>query len=589
MFSRPALGTEKDHTGLRGKIVLGLSVVLTAICLIFMLFYRNEQSSALNGELLGASGSTALLNDENSSFLGKVFEYFGGVTYLFPLLIVYGAYKLFYKRFSWKEIDFFVIGTFVVGFNFLVIGLCSLFSVLFVAGETGAGGMLGDFLTIALFNKLPSYAAMAVPLVLTLCGLFLFTHRSPMWYCDAIGSLICGSIPFIDKGNDNHENVEKEKQTEENLEDEISISTIPSEIKDDRKPQTPLNPVMHDKEPVFGNDFAEGEPKERSSVNLASKFTAMDDDPPRIYNGPDNNFNRKANNPKPQQKIEPLFGANVGNNQESFNQGYAKNNNENMFARDNLSYGDNVSSANYGSDNKGYSPNNSQGVFADNNSNDTSSFADTSAYRQNNTSNTYYNNRYDNNASLGSNVTTPNSNSYSNNQNVSKDPYLYSQEKMGTPVYNKSSTPTTIIRRNTGNIFNAKSPNRVENNKAPTTIINSNRIEPKFESPNNNSALNEANNSQTTIINYNRQESFIKQDRSVETQKVLASEEKIDGVTTLINRAPEVKPVNFTAPEVSMYEKEDNTLGGSFTHNDENQNFNESAYIPQYEEENDFI
>lgn len=88
MFSRPALGTEKDHTGLRGKIVLGLSVVLTAICLIFMLFYRNEQSSALNGELLGASGSTALLNDENSSFLGKVFEYFGGVTYLFPLLIV---------------------------------------------------------------------------------------------------------------------------------------------------------------------------------------------------------------------------------------------------------------------------------------------------------------------------------------------------------------------------------------------------------------------------------------------------------------------------------------------------------------------
>ena len=38
MFSRPALGTEKDHTGLRGKIVLGLSVVLQLYALYSCFF-----------------------------------------------------------------------------------------------------------------------------------------------------------------------------------------------------------------------------------------------------------------------------------------------------------------------------------------------------------------------------------------------------------------------------------------------------------------------------------------------------------------------------------------------------------------------
>ena len=81
----------------------------------------------MSGELLTNETTDGIVTTAQSSFMENVFNYFGNVTFLFPLVFVFIGYKLFIKKIALKEIDFFVIGLFILGFNILVIGLCSLF------------------------------------------------------------------------------------------------------------------------------------------------------------------------------------------------------------------------------------------------------------------------------------------------------------------------------------------------------------------------------------------------------------------------------------------------------------------------------
>ncbi len=169
----------------------------------------------MSGELLTNETPDGIVTTAQSSFMENVFNYFGNVTFLFPLVFVFVGYKLFIKKIAIKEIDFFVVGLFILGFNILVIGLCSLFSGLVVDTETSLGGFLGYFF-MSMFDSLPFPIGKLLPALVTLLGLFLFTSRGPIWYFDKIGNFIFG---FFDK----------DKKSEENKTEDENLNNIPQE------------------------------------------------------------------------------------------------------------------------------------------------------------------------------------------------------------------------------------------------------------------------------------------------------------------------------------------------------------------------
>lgn len=535
MFSRPAFGTEKEHTALLRKILFACSVIFAAICLVFMLFSSHEQSRAMSGELLNQAGTNTLLTNEQTSFLDKIFEYFGGVSYLFPLIIIYITYKLVYKRLSWRDIDFFVIGTFIVGFNFLVLGLCSLLSVLFVAGQTGAGGMLGDFLTITLFHRLPAPIAMAIPLILTFCGLFLFTHKTPIWYCEAIGSFICSCIPFFDKEDeDNPSTVEVQEEKFDDDGIKITKSVKKTQSEERAKSDDKANNVAHDIEPSFGDESVNLRANDDKSV-LADKAEAKTQasyEPPRFYNGPSDKANENKRRTqvsqeplfKPQQKIEPMFSSDFGNLPNSNFEHADKNN----FAQDNFAPQDQA----YGGidHNQIYNHDsfNEDGADNINQDNRPSTYIQTSG-KVFSDSNNYNEDREQKNTIIHTSKQSVNSPSF-NDDGATKTIVTRFEEKKeelnGDPVENKG--PATIVTRYVAGAANLP----------PTEVVGN---------PNNRKSA----------------------------------------VSTVITRTPEVKAV-FNSQDVQMYEK-DEALGGSFTHQEEDEPFENSAFIPQYEEEKENI
>ena len=109
---------------------------------------HDRDQSAISGELLNGGAAA-----EPGGLTAWLFNYFGNVSYFFPLLLVFFAWQLSKGRLSLRQTDFFTVGIRLLGFNVLLMGLCALMSSLFVAGATGAGGILGDFLNILFFNS----------------------------------------------------------------------------------------------------------------------------------------------------------------------------------------------------------------------------------------------------------------------------------------------------------------------------------------------------------------------------------------------------------------------------------------------------
>ncbi len=173
----------------------------------------------MSGELLTNETPDGLVTTAQSSFMENVFNYFGNVTFLFPLVFVFIGYKLFIKKIALKEIDFFVVGLFILGFNILVIGLCSLFSGLVVDTETSLGGFLGYFF-MSMFDSLPFPIGKLLPALVTLLGLFLFTSKGPFWYFDKIGNFIFG---FFDKDKKQDDNKNEKQEPQVNTQEDDSV------------------------------------------------------------------------------------------------------------------------------------------------------------------------------------------------------------------------------------------------------------------------------------------------------------------------------------------------------------------------------
>ncbi|MBO6257940.1 MAG: DNA translocase FtsK 4TM domain-containing protein [Succinivibrio sp.] len=193
--SRLGKGAGKVENSSTFRKILFIACVLVASIFIYLLLdFRHTATVAMTGELV--SGSSSGLTAHSSSFLGYVFDYFGSVTYIFPILFVCVVWMIVLRRKKIKEIDFFAVGLRILGFNLIVIGFCAVFSGLVNYGTTGAGGILGDFINIQFFKQFPPVVAALIPVLVSLAGIMLFIARSPLWCCDYIGSWVMNLVTF---------------------------------------------------------------------------------------------------------------------------------------------------------------------------------------------------------------------------------------------------------------------------------------------------------------------------------------------------------------------------------------------------------
>ena len=79
------------------KFLFSLTCIVSFISIVLLMSQRERANKALSGELI-TNANDNLVKVADHSFLAKVFEYFGNVTYIFPLVLIYLGYKLFIKE-----------------------------------------------------------------------------------------------------------------------------------------------------------------------------------------------------------------------------------------------------------------------------------------------------------------------------------------------------------------------------------------------------------------------------------------------------------------------------------------------------------
>lgn len=210
----------RGGSGTLKAVALAAGAAAALFCEYLLASSRDKEQSAISGELLNGGAQA-----DQGGFVAWLFNYFGGVSYFFPLLIVFFAWQLSKGRFSIRQTDFFTVGIRLLGFNILLMGLCALMSSLFVAGATGAGGILGDFLNILFFSRIPRPLAPLAPILLTMAGTMMFLAHSPWWFCDRIGELIMRLLR-IDKGDDAEGKAEEKKENEDKDQKEPAKSSL---------------------------------------------------------------------------------------------------------------------------------------------------------------------------------------------------------------------------------------------------------------------------------------------------------------------------------------------------------------------------
>lgn len=202
-------------------IVFALCVV-AALCCDYMLFaVRRGEASAVSGELIqGGYGSVP------SSVWGRLFEYFGSVTYLFPLMALLPIWWLLRSGFSLRNLDFFRIGLRLVGFNVLVLGLCMLYCGILGSDSNDAGGYVGIGLYQFVFAVLPRLAAALLIIFMTFAGLMLFCAHGPIWFCDHIGAAVSALLPFKGKTSAQSEKADANDAEQPASDDKAPLETF---------------------------------------------------------------------------------------------------------------------------------------------------------------------------------------------------------------------------------------------------------------------------------------------------------------------------------------------------------------------------
>lgn len=191
MLSGPTHGADKTkQASLLQKVLFGLMCLVGFIIFCSLFSHKVSSDDAMNGELLTSVSGHNAAAASHGTFISGLFEYFGNVTFLFPLIGLFICYRLVFSFASvnYKKINFFLVGICILGLDTMVLGLCPIFDNL-AADDSTAGGILGEFFNQYFFNHFPAPVSGLLPMLIAFVGLMLFTNKGPLWYCDAVGSL----------------------------------------------------------------------------------------------------------------------------------------------------------------------------------------------------------------------------------------------------------------------------------------------------------------------------------------------------------------------------------------------------------------
>lgn len=183
-----------DRNPLR-MVLFILSIGLCFLCFYLILDFQGSAQSKLSGELILGQVDSASYNHKDAPILGFFFEYFGVLTYLFAVMIVYLGYFLVLKPIDIWHADFYKACLRLLGFNCTLIGLSGILSRYFDIGFTGAGGLLGDMLNMFCDLALPSILSVFIFAITVFCGLSMLWGRNPFFIFDRVGDLFFKVLP----------------------------------------------------------------------------------------------------------------------------------------------------------------------------------------------------------------------------------------------------------------------------------------------------------------------------------------------------------------------------------------------------------
>ena len=192
--SKGTPGAQGERNPLR-MVLFILSIGLCLFGFYSILDFQSSVQAQLSGELILGQVDSASYNHKDSPVLGFLFEYFGILTYLFALMIVYLGYFLVLKPVDIWHADFYKACLRLLGFNFLLIGLAGVLSRTADLGTTGAGGLLGDMLNMFFDLALPGLLSVFIFAITAFCGLSMLMGRNPFFLFDGLGEVFFKVLP----------------------------------------------------------------------------------------------------------------------------------------------------------------------------------------------------------------------------------------------------------------------------------------------------------------------------------------------------------------------------------------------------------
>ena len=223
-------------------ISLAVSVIL-AIFFYYCLFSHSiENAPETTGEIFISEGQASEV-DKDTSFIGFLFDYFGSVSYLFPLVIIHLGVLIPHIDFNIRRLNLFKAGLYILGFDCAILGLTSVYSNLFSRGTTGGGGVLGDFFSLEGASYFSSSLTVIIALLLSVTGIFLMIGRNPVLVLETIGAFACNLVLKDKKAQDSQDEGGKSTSKLASLKAKLSSFTE-SKNEDEEEAQEPTGPAL---------------------------------------------------------------------------------------------------------------------------------------------------------------------------------------------------------------------------------------------------------------------------------------------------------------------------------------------------------
>jgi len=220
--------------------------VLAAIAVYLLLSLVTYNPNDPSWSHAGPSNNVSNLGGRAGAFTVDVlFNLFGFLAYLFPLMVGYSALKVFQHRKDTDPPNFHHKVIISGGFILLLIGSCGLatlhFDPLARSLPFSAGGLLGDAVGGGLMAAFSFVGATIFLLALFLAGATLFSGLSWFWLMDVVGKTGFNVYAFVRS----QISVQLDRTIGEQARREREEKVVKQKIRLDRSPKPRIEPVIH--------------------------------------------------------------------------------------------------------------------------------------------------------------------------------------------------------------------------------------------------------------------------------------------------------------------------------------------------------